>query len=110
MTNMKIKRIERINTTQALYKTLEQAVSDTAKVLTVKARREAPEDTGFLKASIKHNISRLKAFVKAWAHYAPYVEYGTMYMRANPFMRRAIEDTKRIMPTIISRAFRRHFK
>ena len=58
----------------------------------------------------RHVVERLKAFVKAWAHYAPYVEYGTMYMRANPFMRRAIEDTKRIMPTIISRAFRRHFK
>ena len=110
MTKMSLKVVKNFDPEEALYKVLSQSVEDVSRVLTSKARNEAPVDTGFLKASIKHNIEKLRAMITAWAHYAPYVEYGTMYQRSNPFFRRAIEGTIRLVPTIIARNVRRYMK
>lgn len=74
-----------------------------------KAQRNAPVDTGHLKRSIglASDISDggLSARVKANAHYAGYVEWGTRYMYAQPYMRPAFKvqsaqfkkDMQRIM-------------
>lgn len=53
------------------------------------AQRLAPVDTGHLKRSIVITMSEggLKAEVKPSADYAPYVEFGTRYQAAQPFMR-----------------------
>lgn len=110
MISMKVERLKKIDTTKALYRTLQDVLESTTRVLTSKAKDQAPVRTGFLKASIKHSINKLRAYVRAWASYAGFVEYGTMYQHANPFMRRALEKTKRLLPTIIRRAYNRHFK
>ena len=49
----------------------------------------APVDTGTLKRSIKLDIADegLSAVVYPTAHYAMYVEYGTRYMSAQPFLK-----------------------
>lgn len=74
-----------------------------------KAQRNAPVDTGHLKRSIglASDIASggLSVRVKANANYAPYVEFGTRYMYAQPYMRPAFskqstqfkKDMKRIM-------------
>lgn len=110
MTKMTMIRKQNFNPKEALYKTLEASVSDTAKYLTMKAKAEAPERSGLLKSSIYHSIEKLKAMVAAWAHYAPYVEYGTMFQSANPFFRRALQMTERMVPVIIAKNVRRFFK
>lgn len=50
-----------------------------------------PVDTGFLKNSIELEITDggMTAIVEPYAEYAAYVEYGTRYMAAQPYMRPA---------------------
>ena len=65
----------------------------TAKVQE-KAQRKVPVITGTLKRSIMSAISedgRL-GIVAATAEYAEYVEYGTRYMDAKPFMRPSADE------------------
>lgn len=52
------------------------------------AVRKVPVDSGFLKRSIIFQMSDngFSAGSIAQAHYAPYVEYGTRFMAAQPFM------------------------
>lgn len=60
------------------------------------AMRKAPVDTGQLKRSIMLDISGdgLKATVTPTVNYAPYQEYGTRYMDAQPFIRPAFNEQK----------------
>ena len=53
------------------------------------AQRKAPVDTGNLKRNIGLEIrdGGLTAEVEPTAEYAAYVEYGTRYMNAQPYMR-----------------------
>lgn len=59
--------------------------------LQAKAQRNAPVDTGTLKRSISLELrdGGLTAESEATAEYAPYVEWGTRFMNAQPFMRPA---------------------
>jgi HK97 gp10 family phage protein len=105
-----VKRKKYFDPREALRNMIEDVVKESSTRITKKAKREAPKDTGFLRASIKNRINRWKAAVTVWAHYGKYVEFGTIFMSANPFFRRALEDTKRVLPTILRRAYRRNFK
>ena len=59
-----------------------------------KAMRLAAVDTGFMKRSITMRIdtSGLAGYIVAGADYSPYVEMGTRYMTAQPFMRPAARE------------------
>lgn len=61
-----------------------------------KAQKNAPVDTGTLKESIGLDISDggLTATSKARAKYAPYQEYGTRFMEAQPYMKPAFNTQK----------------
>lgn len=71
------------------------------------AQRYAPVDTGNLKRSIRLEIkdSGMTAEIAATAEYAPYVEYGTRFMLAQPYMQPAflrqkdkfISDLKKVL-------------
>lgn len=73
-----------------------QIVRQNGVQLQTKAQRNAPVDTGTLKRSIGLDISDggLTAESKAGAEYAPYVEWGTRFMDAKPFMRPAFHEQK----------------
>lgn len=60
------------------------------------ASRLAPVDTGFLRRSIIFEVANrgLTATSTAGAEYAPYLEYGTRFMSAQPFMRPAYNQQK----------------
>lgn len=53
-----------------------------------------PVDTGFLKDSIELDLldGGLTAHVEAYAEYAAYVEFGTRYMEAQPYIRPAYDQ------------------
>lgn len=59
-----------------------------------KAQRNAPVDTGYLKRSIGLEITAggMTAEVEPTAEYAPYVELGTRFMDAQPYMAPAFRD------------------
>ena len=61
------------------------------------ARDIVPVDTGLLKASIarKNLPQEQAAIVYTVVEYAPYVEFGTRYQVAQPFMSPALEMNKK---------------
>lgn len=62
-----------------------------------KAVRKVPVDTGNLKRSIQPpSIASdgMYAVVRATAEYAPYVELGTRFMEAQPFMNPALNEVR----------------
>lgn len=58
------------------------------------AKRLCPVDTGRLRASVTHALERddqgLYGIVGTDVRYAPYIELGTRYMRAQPYLRPAL--------------------
>ena len=54
-------------------------------------QRNSPVDTGFLKRSIVLRLANggLTGISGATAEYAPYLEYGTRFMSAQPFIKPA---------------------
>ena len=79
----------------------------------------APVDTGNLKSSLTHEAqsndveivgtSNQKAPYKN-VDYAPFVELGTVKMRAQPFLRPAIEQNQRTIREIVEASFKDSFK
>lgn len=49
-------------------------------------------DTGRLRGSISHTTDEDTAYIGTNVEYAPYVELGTRYMAARPFLRNAITN------------------
>lgn len=62
-----------------------------------KAQRNAPVDTGTLKRSIGLDVSGngMEATVEPTAEYAAYVEFGTRFMEAQPYLKPAFEEQKK---------------
>lgn len=75
---------------------VKRVVSHNGAQLQAKSQRNAPVDTGTLKRSIGLGIrdSGMTAEVEPTAEYAPYVEYGTRFMNAQPFVGPAFHDQK----------------
>lgn len=61
-----------------------------------KAQQNAPVDTGTLKRSIGLEItaSGMTAEVEPKAEYGPYVELGTRFMKAQPYLKPAFNEQK----------------
>ncbi|MFC3212725.1 HK97-gp10 family putative phage morphogenesis protein [Planomicrobium okeanokoites] len=72
------------------------------------AQRKAPVDTGELRRSITsvYTDNGMTGQVSAGMHYSPYVEYGTRFMTAQPFMRPAYQATKAEFITDLERLVR----
>ena len=61
-----------------------------------KAQQKAPVDTGYLKRSIgiEFTDGGMTAEVEPTADYAPYVELGTRFMEAQPYLGPAFNEQK----------------
>lgn len=92
--------------TAALQQLLEGPSGDVAKDLTRRAiavatgaKRRCPVDTGRLRSSINQQVGSdskgLVAVIGTNVVYAPFVELGTRWMRAQPFLRPALEAASR---------------
>lgn len=62
----------------------------------IKAQRLAPVDTGTLEKSVGLDVedAGFTAKVEPTAEYAPYVEVGTRFMEAQPFVKPAFNEQK----------------
>jgi len=84
---------------------VKQVVKKSGTTLQKEAERivpVAPVDGGTLKRSItgpELTDGGLTAKVEATAEYAAYVEYGTRYMKAQPYMRPALEKAEKEFQT-----------
>jgi HK97 gp10 family phage protein len=68
------------------------------------ARRIVPVRTGYLRSTIYAKIQEWIAEIGAEATYAMFVEFGTRYMRARPYLYPAIREYLPQLETIISEA------
>jgi HK97 gp10 family phage protein len=100
-----MKLISRIGSyTRRVERELERVVLLTMLAIEARAKIAAPVRTGNLRDSItSQQISSLSAIVGATADYAPYVEFGTRYMQARPFLFPAFEAEKRDFQRQIAR-------
>lgn len=74
-------------------RSMSQVVTASARALAQRAKDNAPERSGDLKRSIRpHVYFGLSAAVVADIRYAFFVEYGTSFTPAQPFMGPAVEE------------------
>lgn len=71
-------------------------ISETALLIETDAKLLSPVDTGLNRAEIHSEITpnRLSAAVYAGTSYAVFLEFGTRYMRAQPFLFPAYEKNR----------------
>ena len=58
------------------------------------AKEKAPVDTGRLRASISSKVKATEAEIGTPVFYAPFVEFGTKRMRAQPYLIPALQGAK----------------
>ena len=84
------------------------AVRDLVLLVEAEAKKLCPVDTGKLRASITPVIESWAAgYVGTNTHYAPYVEYGTEKMPAQPFLEPAFLEGQRQASKIFGEAISR---
>ena len=74
--------------------TVDAVVKNNTERTMRKAKQLAPVDTWFMHDSIYTNYEPLSGFVHSPASYSGYLEFGTRFMSAQPFMRPALEWMK----------------
>ena len=57
------------------------------------AKKRCPVDTGRLRSSIQYQGSNLRVDVTTNVNYSKYIEFGTRYMAARPYMMPAYLET-----------------
>lgn len=65
---------------------LQEVLDKAAAVCEAEAKQDCPVDTGNLRGSIHTEKGHLENIVGTDVEYAPYVEFGTYKMRAQPYM------------------------
>lgn len=84
---------------QAQRVVVRDSLRSAARVVVAKAKQRVPVDTGLLKRSITQNVSvgsgKAEALVgyRKKAFYGGFVELGTSKMRAQPFLRPALDES-----------------
>lgn len=69
---------------------IQKGLEDVGKMLKSEIQSAAPVKTGTLRDSVDYEVEPRLLRIGSDVHYAPFVELGTIYMKANPFMRRTI--------------------
>jgi HK97 gp10 family phage protein len=82
----------------------QKVVNEAAAKCDAAAKQVCPVDTGNLRSSIHIETGDLEATVGTNVEYAPYVEYGTYKMKAQPFMSVGAEAAIEALPQILKNA------
>ena len=77
---------------RALQEQVRDWLYDWAQRLAAQAARNVPVRTGYLRSTVYAEIKDWVAEVGAKATYAYFVEMGTRYMRAQPFLYPAVQE------------------
>lgn len=77
---------------------LERAIHKSGYMVERTAKQLCPVDTGRLRKSIHNVPGKMRSVVRTNVSYAPYQEFGTSKMGAQPYMRPAL---KRNVPKIL---------
>jgi HK97 gp10 family phage protein len=87
---------------------LREGLAAAAHLVEGRAKIKAPVDTGFLRNSIGVvSVTSREAVIGVGAEYGVYQEMGTRFMRAQPFMRPALENNREAIAGLIRDALLR---
>lgn len=84
-------------------KVLKESLNELGETAVEEIKKETPVQTGNLKDNNYHDIKDDALFVYNTVEYAPYVEQGTYKMKPNPFMRRAIINSRTKFTAILEK-------
>lgn len=94
---------------EAATRAAERELQLSALEVESKAKQNAPVDTGMLRASISTTGGGSEYEVGTNIEYAPFIEYGTRYQAAQPFLSPAFQLVIRNLPQRIERAIKSVF-
>lgn len=90
--------------TRQVRERAELAVGKAALDIEANAKRLAPVDTGLLRNSIhSRQTGRLNWEVESPVHYSVFQEFGTRFMRAQPYMTPAAQLVGRVLEQVFRR-------
>lgn len=89
----------------ASLKDVQHVVKSNGAQLNKNMQQRAPVDTGYLKRSIKMTLidGGFSAEIGPYADYASYLEYGTRFQKAQPFIRPSFNIQKEVFKTELER-------
>lgn len=86
---------------RSLRPRVQEALQTAVHEIEAEAKMAAPIDTGYLRSSISSEVSGMEGRVQVAAEYGVFVEFGTRYMAAQPFLTPAFEaGSQRLMAEI----------
>lgn len=92
--NVKVVGVERVSgklRKNATMADVKNVVKSNVTEMTKNSQRLSPVDTGFLKGSIVATVGGLEGSTDVGAHYGGYVNNGTRFMSAQPFLTDSFE-------------------
>lgn len=95
------KLISELQKTAQNAKSAQDVLRKSGTLVWRKAITKAPRDTGHLKRSITLDVNGNRAVISSNANYSGYVEYGTRYMNAQPYLRPAVEEVRPIFEKML---------
>ena len=113
MIDIDFRKIERLQTAMKrmpglITEELGNAVRDLVLLVEAEAKKLCPVDTGKLRASITPVIESWAAgYIGTNTEYAPYVEFGTRKMAAQPFLEPAFLEGKKQASKVFGQAIAR---
>jgi len=83
-----------------------KALHESAILVEGKAVEKVNVDTGTLKQSITRAVDKTRAFVGTPTEYAPYIEFGTRFHKAYPFLRPAFFTSIKKINSIFKKLYK----
>jgi HK97 gp10 family phage protein len=80
-----------------MTKAAQTEITRTAFAIETGAKRRCPVDEGRLRSSIRTDLKKLAADIGTNVEYAPFVEFGTVKQRAQPYLFPAYEQERKKM-------------
>jgi len=110
MFSSKVTRKKYIKNYPATFNRVQREFLETAiKVVEGEAKLQSPYQTGTLRNSITGRVEGEQGIVGTNVEYAPYMEYGTKFTKAQPFLRPALDNNKKNLLNLFSKIFKRYF-
>ena len=95
---------------RATENAIQKSLKSAAILVEGEAITRTPVDTGNLRGSMTHDVGKNEARVGTNVEYAPYVEFGTSDMAAQPYLRPALDENTRKITSLISDVIGREIK
>lgn len=93
-----------------MAKELEVAIAKSIFAIQADSMRNAPVDTGRLRASHQARLTPLKGVLEPMTNYAFFVHDGTKYMPARPFLAEAVQTNEAKVNDYFKKAVNNVFK